>query len=179
MSTVDIPSRISADSVLWDYLNRLRRLEAVPIRGHYEFKVTADQNAGSGNLDPSVRNVFAGNGKFIFGIPDDLDQSKLTDCFAYVTTAGSSVIRIQLRYVAPLANPNTTGIDMLSTRIEIEAGEYFSYNATTQRVINASNRVVTKGGFICVDVDDAGGGSAEGLGVGIELSPPVVGSASV
>lgn len=172
MSTMEIPTRPSPSRVLRDLLRRTRRLEAVPNRGHYQIKVFADPNAGSGALDGAVRIVVAGNGKFIFAIPDDLNLAKLWDCFCYVTVPGSSVIRVQLRYVSPGANPLTTGVDMLSTRMEIETGEYTSYAALTQKVINVSNATVETGGMIAIDVDDAGGGVAEGLGVGIELNPP-------
>ena len=172
MSTIEQPGRSTADKVLWDYLSRLRRLEAVPVRGHYQIKVFADDNALSGALQAAAKIVVAGNGKFIFAIPDDLDGAYLWDCFIYVTTAGVSVIRVQLRYVEPGDDPNTTGVDMLSTRMEIETGEYSSYTATTQRVINTSNWQVAKGGMIAIDVDDGGGNEAMGLGVGIELNPP-------
>ena len=172
MSTMDIPGRTTADKLLFDFHQRIRRLEAAPVRGHYQIKVFADENAGNGQLPQSVRIVSTGDGKFILSIPDDLNNSVLWDCFCYVTTAGSSVIRVQLRNVDPGDDPNSTGVDMLSTRMEIEAGDYTSYDATTQRVINESNAVLLTGSMICIDVDAAGGGTAMGLGVGLELNPP-------
>lgn len=172
MSTSEIPNRTSLDGLLFDYLTRLRRLEAVPIKGHYQIKVFADANAGSGNLDTAVRTVVTGDGKFIFAIPDDLQRAKLTDCFCYVTTAGSAVIRVQLRNVLPGDDPNSMGDDMLLTRMEIETGEYTSYTATTQRVIDPLFAQVMTGSMIAIDIDAAGGGTAEGLGVGLEFAPP-------
>lgn len=172
MSTPAIPQRPSYSKVLRDLLVRTRRLEAVPNRGHYQIKVFADDNTASGTLPETVKIVSAGNGQFIFAIPDDLAQSYLWDCFCYVTTAGSSVIRVQLRNVDPGDDPNSSGVDMLSTRMEIETGDYTSYSATTQKVINLSNNQLQRGSMIAIDVDDAGGGDAMGLGVGIELNPP-------
>lgn len=165
MSTVEVPGRASLDKLLFDYLERIRRLESIPNRGHYQIKVFADANAGSGSLPTSVTTVAVGDGKFIFAVPDDLALSFLWDCFCYVTTVGSSIIRVQLRNV-------TQAQDMLSTRMEIETGEFTSYTATVQRVINVANSQVERGDLIAIDVDDAGGGVAKGLGVGIELNPP-------
>jgi hypothetical protein len=165
MSNMTTPSRPSYNRVLRDLLARTRRLEATPVRGHYQIKVFADEGAGNGNLPPAVRIVTTGDGKFIFAIPDDLSLSYLWDCFCYVTTVGASVIRVQLRNI-------TQAQDMLSTAMEIEAGDFTSYQATTQRVINVANSQVLKGDLIAIDVDQAGGGVAQGLGVGIELNPP-------
>jgi hypothetical protein len=165
MSNIIYPDRPSWSNVLFEQLERVRRLEAVPNRGHYQIKVFADDNALDGNLPDSAKILVAGDGKFIFAIPDDLAQSFLWDCFCYVTTVGDSVIRVQLRNI-------TQAQDMLSTRMEIEAGDFTSYDATTQRVIDQSNNQVARGDLIAIDVDNAGGGVAMGLGVGIELNPP-------
>lgn len=172
MSTIITPGRPSYSRVLRDLLGRVRRLEATPVRGHYQIKVFADDNALDGNLPDSGKIVTVGDGKFIFAIPDDLANSYLWDCFCYVTTAGSSVIRVQLRNIDPGDNPNTTGSDMLTTRMEIETGDYTSYSATTQKIISQVNNQVQRGSMIAIDVDAAGGGVAMGLGVGIELNPP-------
>lgn len=172
MSTIDIPGRTSPDKVLWDFHERIRRLEAVPIRGHYQIKVFADENAANGQLPASTRLVVAGLGKFILAIPDDLQLSKLTDCFCYVTTAGTGDIEVQLRNVDRGDDPNSTGADMLSTPMTINAGDYTSYDSTPQRVIDPSTYQVFTGSMIAIDIIDDGGGDAQGLGVGIELAPP-------
>lgn len=172
MSTLDIPGRSTPDKVLWDFFERIRRLEAVPIRGHYQIKVFADENALNGQTPASSRVVSAGLGKFILAIPDDLQLSKLTDCFAYVTTAGSDDLEVQLRNVARGDDPNATGDDMLLTPITINAGDYTSYDSTPQRVIDPTFYQVFTGSMIAIDVLSDGGGDAQGLGVGIELAPP-------
>lgn len=174
MSTLDIPGRATPDKTLWNFFQRIRRLEAVPIRGHYQIKVFADANAGSGNLDTAVRTVVAGDGKFILAIPDDLQLAKLTDCFAYVTTAGSAEITVNLRNVAPGDDPYVFGDEMLIQPMLIQTGDYTSYaaGAANQPVIDPAFAQVFTGSMVSIDVDDAGGGTAEGLGVGLEFAPP-------
>lgn len=164
MSTMHQPGRPSLQRLLFDYLERIRRLEAVPVRGHYQIKVFADDNALDGNVPDSAKIVVVGDGKFIFAIPDDLNLAFLWDCFAYVTTVGASVITIQLRNI-------TQSQDMLSTRITIDGGEFTSYTGVPH-VINTSNAQVLEGDLISIDIDTGGGGTAKGLGVGLEFSPP-------
>ena len=164
MSNLSDPTRPSYDKLFADFLVRIRRLEAVPNPGHYQIKVFADDNALDGNLPDSSKIVVVGDGKFIFAIPDDLALSYLWDCFCYVTVVGSDVLQVMLRNV-------TQAQDMLSTPMEIEAGDFTSYQATTQRVIDLSSNQVARGDLISIDVDADGGGTAMGLGVGIELNP--------
>lgn len=159
------PERPTWSKVVSDLLVRIRRIEAVPNRGHYQIKVFADDNALDGQLPDSSKIVVVGNGKFIFAIPDDLAQGFVWDCFCYVTTVGTDVLTVQLRNV-------TQAQDILSTPMEIEAGDFTSYQAGTQRVINQSNNQVARGDLIAIDIDDDGGGTAMGLGVGIEINPP-------
>ena len=164
MSNISDPIRPSYDKLLSDFLVRIRRLEAVPIRGHYQIKVFADANAGDGELPVAVRIVTAGDAKFQFGIPEDLNGSFLIRCMAYVTTVGSGLISVQIRNV-------TQAVDMLTDPIEIEAGDFNSYQATNPPVPDTSVLVET-GDQIAIDVDSAGGGVAQGLGVGLELAHP-------
>lgn len=167
MSNLMYPERPTWSKVLFDELVRLRRLEAVPNRGHYQIKVFADDNALDGNLPDTSKIVVVGDGKFIFAIPDDLAEGFLWDCFAYVTTVGSGDIVIQLRNV-------TQAVDMLSVPITIEAGDFTSYQAALvlQPEPDTSNNQVARGDLIAIDIDDDGGGTAMGLGVGIEINPP-------
>lgn len=99
-----------------------------------------------------------GDGQFIFAISDDLDGLSLVDADAYVTTVSSSgTPTIQIRNV-------TDAVDMLSTRITIDASEFTSYTAAAPPVINVGNAQVTTGDLVAIDVDVAGTG-ARGLGV--------------
>lgn len=115
--------------------------------GQFDIKVVSD-----------VSVIVTGDGQFIFAIPADLNGVILSAVAAYVTTVSSSGLpNIQIRNV-------TTGHDMLSTAITIDASEFTSYTAATPAVINASFQSVSTGDLIAVDVDGAGTG-AKGLGV--------------
>lgn len=115
--------------------------------GLYEIKVVADDDV-----------VVAGDGKFIFEIPADLDGTNLTAVRAFVTTASSSGLpTVQIRNV-------TQAADMLATRVTIDAGEKSSRTAATAAVIDLANDDVADGDQIAIDVDVAGTG-AKGLGV--------------
>lgn len=102
--------------------------------------------------------VTVGDGQFIFMIEDDVAGCRLVQAQAYVTTVSSSGLpTVQIRNV-------TQAVDMLSTKITIDASEFTSYTAATPRVINLANSDVARGDLIAVDVDVAGTG-AKGLGV--------------
>jgi hypothetical protein len=106
--------------------------------------------------------ITTGDGKLIFLIEDNMDGLRLTSAHAYVTTVSSSgAPTIQLRNV-------TDALDMLSTKITIDASEFTSYTAATPPVINTSNDDVSTGDRIAVDIDVAGTG-AKGLGVILEF----------
>lgn len=99
-----------------------------------------------------------GDGQLIFVIPPSLNGLTLVDADAFVTTVSSSGLpTIQLRNI-------TDSVDILSTRITIDASEKNSFTAATQPVINGANAGVTTGDEIAIDVDVAGTG-AKGLGV--------------
>lgn len=115
--------------------------------GQFEIKVVADDTI-----------VTTGDGKFIFAIPIDLDSTLLSALAAYVTTVSSSgTPTVQIRNV-------TTGHDMLTTPITIQAGDTTSYTSPAPPVVNSTYATVTYGDLIAVDVDAAGTG-AKGLGV--------------
>lgn len=102
-----------------------------------------------------------GDGKLIFCVPNSLDGSVIVDAQAFVTTVSSSGLpTIQLRNV-------TDSVDLLLTKITIDASEFTSYTAT-QRVIDPTKNFLSKGDLIAVDVDVAGTG-AKGLGVILEF----------
>lgn len=130
-----------------------------PPRGHFEIKVFADRDALDGNLPDSSIVVSTGDAKFVFWIPDDLDNTELVGAAAGVSVAGT--VTVQIRNV-------TQAFDFLSTKITIDSGEYTSYTAAIPPVITA-NQPVAKGDRIAIDVD-AAGGTAEGLGVLLEFA---------
>jgi hypothetical protein len=130
-----------------DLLKRVRRLEGVARAGRFHIKVASD-----------ITTPTAGDGKFIFAIPRDLNGMALVDAQAYVTTVSSSgAVEFQIRNV-------TDSVDMLSTEVTIDASEFTSYTAATPRVINTANAGVATGDRIAVDLDAAGTG-AKGHGV--------------
>lgn len=152
---------IAEPSVVTELANqgyRIRQLERrpPPLEGLYEIKVFADEGTGS--------TVETGDGKFIWAIPFDLNQTNLVDADAFITTLSSSgLVTVQIRNI-------TQAVDMLSTRITIDVGEYHSFDAAAQPVINQANNTVTTGDRLAVDVDVAGTGT-KGLGVILRFDP--------
>lgn len=145
---------------------RVHRLErrVPPSEGLYEIKVFADADALDGNLPDAATVVSTGNGKFIFAIPLPLNLYWLTTAEAFITTVSSSgAVNVMIRNV-------TDAVDMLSTAITIDSGDFTSYAAATPSVINYANAQVTTGDRIAIDVDGAGTG-AKGLGVILGFTP--------
>ena len=104
--------------------------------------------------------VAGGDGAFTFDIPEWLDGLALTAVGAYVSTASSSgIVQVQLHNV-------TDAVDMLSTRVQIDANELVSKDSATQPVVNAANAGVAWGDLLRVDVDAAGTGA---MGLGLDL----------
>lgn len=125
-----------------------------PIPVVLERKVTLD--------GPSAPALAVGDGQLIWAITEDLDGCTLSKADAFITTVSSSgLVTVQLRNA-------TRAVDMLSTRITIDAGEFTSYTAATPAVIDdagsPARSIVFRGNLIAVDVDVAGSG-AKGLGV--------------
>ena len=126
--------------------------------------VSADAIAGA-NIGKRIMTVkvFAddtavttGNGKVIMVIPLELNGMNLTQAEAMVSTVSSSGLpTIQIRNV-------TDSVDMLSTRITIDATEYTSYDATARSAVDGTHDDVATGDRIAIDVDVAGTG-AKGL----------------
>ena len=106
-----------------------------------------------------------GDGKISIFIPASLNGFNLVDADAAISAVSSSgAPTIQLRNV-------TDSVDMLSTRITIDANEKTSWTAATPPVIDTSHDDVATGGEIAVDIDVAGTG-AKGLTVIAELQKP-------
>jgi hypothetical protein len=110
------------------------------------------------------QDVVVGDNKLIFAIPTEFDGMNLVDAQAYVTTASTSgTPTVQVR------NITKSNVDMLSTRVTIDEGEFTSYTAAVVRVINLNTDNVSLGDLISIDVDFAGTG-AKGLGVILRFS---------
>lgn len=108
--------------------------------------------------------IFTGDGKSYFSISPDLNNMNLTACGATTflsSSSGTPTIQIARgRQSSP--SSSYSYVDMLSTRITIDVGEYDSQYATTPPVIDTNNDDVLEGDIIRVDVDVAGTGT-EGL----------------
>ena len=112
-----------------------------------------------------VTTLTTGDGKVIFLVPQELNGYNLTGAHGFVTTVSSSgTPTIQIRNV-------TDSVDMLSTRITIDANEYTSYTAAAAAVVDATYDDVATGDRLAVDVDVAGTG-AKGLGVVLTFNLP-------
>jgi len=112
-----------------------------------EIKVTSD-----------ISVLAVGDGQFIFACGSDLNGLNVVSANAYVTTLSSSgTVAVQLRNV-------TDSVDIMSTKVTIDASEYTSYTAGTASVIDLTKDDVATGDRIAIDVDSAGTG-AKGLGV--------------
>lgn len=104
-----------------------------------------------------IDDLVAGDGAFFFSIPRDLHDFLIFDVEATVSTAsGSGIVQVQVR------NVTNSNVDVLSTRVQVDAGETHSDDASTQPVVNQSNNVVSFKDVIAIDVDAAGSG-AKGL----------------
>ncbi len=97
-----------------------------------------------------------GDGKFFFPVPEELDNSRIIAAHAAVSTVSSSgAPTVQIRNV-------TDSVDVLTTKITIDANEYTSYTAAAAPVISLANSQLAKGDIIAIDVDVSGTG-AKGL----------------
>ena len=112
-----------------------------------------------------LTTLTTGDGKVIFLVPQELNGYNLVGANAFVTTVSSSgTPTIQIRNV-------TDAVDMLSTRITIDANEYTSYTAAAAAVVDATYDDVATGDRLTVDVDVAGTG-AKGLGIILTFQLP-------
>lgn len=137
----------------------------------------AGSYAGTKTLDIYVLDwdylLTTGNGKAYIRIPSSMNGMNLVSASAAVGTASSSgTPTIQIaRGRQSSATSAHSFVDMLSTRITIDATEYDSKDATTAAVINTSNDDIATGDIIRVDVDVTGTGTS-GLLVSLEFRLP-------
>lgn len=138
--------------------------------------LTADALAGS-NLgtaavsllvsDPNGSAITTGDGKCYFRVPSSLNGMNLIAVAASVDTVSSSGIpTVQLR-----RKRSGSDVDMLSTKLTIDASETDSSTAAAAAVIDASNDDVATGDRIYIDIDVAGTG-AKGLAVEMQFRLP-------
>jgi hypothetical protein len=136
------------------YPNGEVRIEVITaVTAMYEIKVFADDEV-----------VVTGNYKFIFAIPEELNQFILVTAEAYVSTDSSSGdIEIMIEKLGDS--------DMLLSPIIIDAGELSSYTSASPSEINSSQDDVATGSQISINVTD-GGTAAKGLGVILRFDRP-------
>jgi hypothetical protein len=105
---------------------------------------------------PAEVLLATGDGKDFFTVPAQLNGYNLIAAHASVDIVSSSGTPIfQLHNV-------TDAVDMLSTRITIDATEFTSYTATAAPVIDTTKDDVATGDRIRADVDGAGTGTKGG-----------------
>lgn len=112
----------------------------------YHIKVVGDTEA-----------VAVGDAAFTLTIPFDMDGQILYWVDASITTVGSGITQVQIRNISK-------AVDMLSTRIQIDSGEYHSDDSSVKHVINPASDDVSYKDRIAIDVDQVGSG-ARGLEV--------------
>lgn len=129
--------------------------------------------AASGNrvieilvTDPADASpITGGDGKAFVAIPAALNGMNLVAAQAHVTTASSSgLVTVQIANV-------TDSVDMLSTKVTIDANEKDSATAATPPVIDTTKDDVATGDELRVDIDGAGTG-AKGLIVMLTFQTP-------
>ncbi len=103
--------------------------------------------------DPTGSALTVADGQAYYRVPSALNGMNLVEVAAAVTTASSSGLpTIQLANV-------TDAVDMLSTKLTIDANETDSKDATTASVIDTTKDDVATGDMLRVDVDVAGTGT--------------------
>lgn len=136
--------------------------------------VTSDALAGSNFgtatvtipvTDPAGAAITTGDGKAYFRVPSTFNGMNLVAVAAALTTASSSGLpTVQIANV-------TDAVDMLSTKLTIDATELDSKDATTAAVIDASHDDVATGDMLRIDIDVSGTG-AKGLMVELQFRLP-------
>jgi hypothetical protein len=115
--------------------------------------------------DPNGDALTTGDGKAYFRVPSTLNGTNLVAVAAHITTVSSSgTPTVQIANV-------TQAVDMLTTKITIDANEKDSSTAAAAAAIDAANDDVATGDELRVDVDVAGTG-AKGLIVEMQFQLP-------
>lgn len=115
--------------------------------------------------DPAGSAITTGDGKAYWRVPSTCNGMNLVAVAAALTTVSSSGIpTVQIANV-------TDGVDILSTKLTIDASETDSKDATAAAVIDASKDDVATGDMLRIDIDVAGTG-AKGLMVEMQFQLP-------
>lgn len=115
--------------------------------------------------DPNGDAISVGDGAADYRVPSTVNGYNLISVAAAVTTVSSSGIpTVQIRNV-------TQAVDMLTTKLTIDAGETDSSTAATAAVIDTGNDDVATADLLRVDIDVAGTG-AKGLMVELQFQAP-------
>lgn len=115
---------------------------------------------------PGGVTLLPGTSKAVIRIPAELNNMVLTDAGAGVASPSTGgPISVQMRRVRA-----GVSVDMLTTEITIDEGEYDSVSATAARVINTANDDVQAGDHIHFDVTQAGT-DALGLVISFTFQP--------
>ena len=118
---------------------------------------------------PDADDTYVGDGITAVTIPDTFDGLNLYSIGGHVYTAGTgSTTDVQLYNL-------TTGNDMLSTKLTIDATELDSSTAATAAVINGSYDNVSTATVLRVDIDQIGSSTAA---KGLEIRMQFRGSSS-
>lgn len=136
--------------------------------------VTSDALAGSNFgtatvsipvTDPAGVAITTGDGKAYWRVPSTFNGMNLVAVAAALTTVSSSGIpTVQIANV-------TDAVDMLSTKLTIDANETDSSTAANAAAIDASHDDVATGDMLRIDIDVAGTG-AKGLMVELQFRLP-------
>jgi len=112
---------------------------------------------------PDADDTYVGDGITAITIPATFDGLYLYSIGGHVYTAGAgSTTDVQLYNL-------TTAVDVLTTKLTIDAGELDSSTAVTAVVIGSQNRVYTAT-VLRIDVDQIGSGTAaKGLEIRMEF----------
>ncbi len=117
--------------------------------------------------DPNGDAITTGDGKAYYRVPAVLNGYNLVGVAASVDTVSSSGLpTVQLR-----RKRSGSDVDMLSTKLSLDASETDSSTAATAAVIDTSNDDVATADRIYVDIDVAGTG-AKGLAVEMTFQLP-------
>lgn len=115
--------------------------------------------------DPAGSAITTGDGKAFYRISSALNGMNLVAVAAALTTVSSSGIpTVQIANV-------TDGVDMLSTKLTIDASETDSSTAATAAVIDTAHDDVATADMLRIDIDVAGTG-AKGLIVQMQFRKP-------
>lgn len=146
---------------MWFSDGRWRKIAAV-----YHIKVFGDDQVVVAGDAPGVKRFG------IWAIEEDIAGMELALApkrgveIDVTTVSGSGIVQVQLR------NIDNGNVDMLSTRVQVDAGETHSRTAATTAVVNDATNNVSHGDRIAIDIDAAGSG-AKGLGLVAKFEMPV------